>query len=111
LSVAYKSRELPLALPFLQLLFARDSLVDVAVGLIPDQHFHAIFRRERRAYSGAMLVGAQSKIIRDSDVQRAVALACHHIDGVGALAQTAFSSCARPVCPLGWMPAFAGMTT
>jgi hypothetical protein len=38
--------ELPLALPFLQLLLPRDRMIDVTIVLVPDQHLHRIFRSE-----------------------------------------------------------------
>jgi hypothetical protein len=48
-------RRLEVSLPFLQLLFPRDRVPDIAVMLVPDERLDAVFRGELRADPVAML--------------------------------------------------------
>ena len=103
-------REFPLALPFLELLFARDGLVDISVSLVPDEHFHLVFCREGRTDSRAMSMRSRGEIVGDADIQRAVSPTRHDINGIGSFAQGRLPVLRTPQFPHRWMPAFAGMT-
>src|SRR5205085_3966287 len=71
----------PLPLLHLQLAYARG--LQIVMRFIPDEELASVLAREPRNRAVAMLPGAVREIGRDADVERAVAAACHNVDGTG----------------------------
>ncbi len=94
--------DLPVSLPFLEPLLSLDRGIDVIMSLEVNETLDSISPGKPGQRVTAMLPGATHKIIRDTDVKRAVRRAGHDVDpGIG-----------HPCAPFsirnhGW-PAFAG---
>ena len=76
--------ELPLALPLLHRLLARDGLADVGVAFGVGQAGEAVFGAEFGAGALAVLVNAGGEVGGDADVERAVGGVGHDVDPAAA---------------------------
>src|SRR5262249_6415775 len=76
---------LPVAIPFLDLLLARDSGADVAVSFVPDKDVDAVFLREAAHQIVLVLPCAAKHIVGHTGVKRAIAAARQHVDEVEML--------------------------
>ena len=72
--------DLPLTVPALQLLFARDGGVHIAEHLEADEAEDAIARREAGDFPFAVLIEPCEKVRGYSNIERAVSLACENVD-------------------------------
>src|SRR5277367_4239870 len=76
--------ELPSPLPFLELLFPSNRLVDIGVVLVPDEPCDRVFRGELRTVAAAMLKSARGEMVRHPNVKRPIAPTRHDVDAVAA---------------------------
>lgn len=72
--------DFPLAMPPLELLFARDGGLHGLKTLIIDQFHHVIALGKAVFRGGTMLPQAREQIGRDTDVERAARLACQNVN-------------------------------
>ena len=77
---AFDDVDLPLAVPALELLLARDGGMHVAEQLEPDERVNLIPRSEALHFAGAVLVESSYRVGCYADVQRAIWLACEDVD-------------------------------
>jgi hypothetical protein len=73
---------LPIALPFLQLLLAGDRLNGSFIGLHVNEPVNTVFADEFGSTSHPMLFEPETKIIGYADIQGAVPAACEDVDVV-----------------------------
>jgi hypothetical protein len=76
--------DLPVALPELELLFARDRFLRRREYLDVHEAEDAIFPHERRALPGAMLLEARANVVGDANVERPVMAAGEDVDVIAA---------------------------
>ena len=72
--------DLPLAMPVLQLFFARDRTRHIVEHFKPDEPVDSIFGRIAGGKFAAMLIKAREQVRRYADIQRAIRLAGQYID-------------------------------
>src|SRR6185295_8752383 len=77
----FDQRELLLARPAFDLLFASDCVRHCRVHFVPDQQLAAVAERETRNGNLAMLKGATGQVGGDTSVEGTVAAARHHVNG------------------------------
>ena len=90
-------RHLPRPPPLFDLLLTRMRKSDAHMGLIPDQHGHAVFARKSRKFALAVLMHANDEIAGRARVERPKALAGQNIDPAPSFFQTCLQRSAPAV--------------
>src|SRR6185369_8298147 len=100
--------DFPVPIPFLQLLFPRNRVIRGFMDLIPDEAMGSVLVGKALDHVVLVLPYAANKIVRHTDVERAVSAAGEDVDAILAIHDG--STLVTATGLQDWIPAYAGMT-